>query len=124
MTRGLYLDPETHDLVIENGSPVRVSGEAAVAQSIKHRLLFFKGEYFLDVRQGMPWRTQILIKNPDLSQLRDLFRQAILQDPEVVDVPSVDLSLDGRTLSVSWTARLTTGRTITSDDYTTFILDL
>lgn len=37
-----------------------INSPAAVAQSVKTRLLLFTGEWFLDKTEGMPWAEKIL----------------------------------------------------------------
>lgn len=61
----------------------------AVAQRIKRRLLFFKGEWYQDQRSGVPYRK--IIFNPGSSDtlVRDIFRRVIQDTPGVADVTSI-----------------------------------
>jgi hypothetical protein len=40
-----------------------INTPAAVAQTVKTRLLLFLGEWFLDNTQGTPWNTQVFGRN-------------------------------------------------------------
>ncbi len=123
---GLKLDPESHDLSLDAGGRLEFldTGDDATAQAIKSRLLFFKGESFIDAREGVPWYTEILIKGVDLARVRAVIRQAIASVPGVVDVPRVDVVLDRttRALTITWTARNATGRVIRSEDFPPLII--
>jgi hypothetical protein len=99
----LKLDPDTGDLVIADGDLVLVSGIDAVAQLIRGYLLLFRGEWFLDESAGIPYFEDILVKNPNLSAIREIFRQTLLEVPGVLSVESLSLELSAeRTLSVDW----------------------
>ena len=123
--RGLRLDPLTHDLdVAADGSITTVDGDAATAQEIRTRLLFFRGEAFTDALEGCPWFQEVLVKGGDLSRARAIVRAAIMSVPAIVDVPTIDLDLDRatRTLSITWEARTNTGRVIRSSDFPALIV--
>jgi hypothetical protein len=99
----LKLDPDTEDLVIADGDLVLVSGIDAVAQLIRGYLLLFRGEWFLDESAGILYFEDILVKNPNLSAIREIFRQTLLEVPGVLSVESLSLELSAeRTLSVDW----------------------
>lgn len=109
----LYLDPQTGDLDVSDTGVVRLTN--GVPESAAQRLLvtlrMFTGEWFLDLRAGVPYYQSILVKAPDLDLVRSVFRQVIAADPFVVDVPIVDVALDRatRVLTLSFTARLREG---------------
>jgi len=118
--RGFMLDPNTHDLAIDSGGRLRyVEDDAATAQEIKTRILFFRGENFMDTREGVPYYEEILEKGVDLARVREIFRKVIQSVPAVVDVPLLTLDLDRttRALTVVWEARTNTGRVIRSADF-------
>ena len=126
-------NPDAHDLRLDAGDFAYLdavsSGETSsddLAQSIKTRLLHFRGENYLDTRTGLPWFQSILVKSPNLVRVRALVRAAIASVPGVTAVPVVDLSLDRstRTLTIDWIAVAVGGATIRSTDYAPLILDL
>lgn len=94
---------ENGDLAVVNGDFAVVGGDsdaqnvAAVRQSIKMRVRFFLGEYWLDEAVGVDWIGQILVKNPDPLVVRELIRAAIASTPDVTEVVAGDLVLDAAT---------------------------
>ncbi len=124
--RGFKLDLETHDLALDdNGALEFVDGVAATAQEIKTRLLFFKGEGFTDLREGVPYFQEILRKGVDLGRVRAILRQVIRSVPDVVDVPRVDISLDRvtRAAVVTFEARTRAGAVIRSEDFGPLVIE-
>lgn len=87
------LIPE-NDLLLENGDFVMVDGSRLVRQTIASRFRFYLGEWFLDVREGVPYYRDILVKNPDLDVVRSTFRQVLTTTPGVLDVLSFSLTFD------------------------------
>jgi len=109
----LYIDPTSRDLVISETGVVRLTEGVpeAAAQRIAIKLLMFTGEWFLDLTAGVPYYTDVLVKNPDLDLIRALFRRKVAQDAYVVDVTRCEVSLDtaARSLTVEIDARLREG---------------
>ena len=83
--------------------PRVVRGVDAIRLRIVARLKFFKGEWFLDTRQGMPYYQSVFVKNPELALVESVFRRAILSTPGVLSVLRMTISLDtaSRTLTIS-----------------------
>lgn len=122
--RGFKLDTN-HDLSLDDGGRLEfVEDDAATIQEIGTRLRLLRGENFLDLREGVPYFTEILIKGVDVARVRSLIRQTIASVPGVVDVPVVDVSLDrsARALIVAFEARHATGRVIRSEDFPALVL--
>ena len=64
----------------------------AAAIKLKHRFQFFRGEWWLDTREGVPYFDLVLgQKNPNLEIIRRMIRRIILSCPPIVDVKSLDL---------------------------------
>lgn len=119
-------NPVEGDLDLVNGNLVFVEGTHAAAQDLLTRLRFRRGEWFLDVREGVPWFEEILKKNPDIPAIRSIFRRAILSSPYVSSIESLALSYDarGRSLSVSFVAILRDGGILDTRDTGPFIIRL
>jgi len=79
------------------GSLVEIEGIEQVRQRIASRLKFFVGEWFLDLRQGVPYYRDVLLKSPNLALVRSLFRRVILGTPGVLSVAKLDVELDQAT---------------------------
>lgn len=105
MTLGpdLLLDPSSHDLVLVDGDLVL---GADVAQAVKIRLLFVRGEWFLNRLQGVPYFEQIFVKNPNLSHVSAIFRKTILDTPGVNELTSFSFDFDNatRVFTLTWAA--------------------
>jgi hypothetical protein len=125
MIRGFKLDPTTHDLALDAGGRLEyVEGTDATVQEIKTRLLHFQGESFNDLREGVPWYQEILVKGVDLARVRAIIRAAILSVPAIVDVPRVDVEIDRatRAATITWEAREASGRVVRSEDFAPLVI--
>lgn len=100
------LDVVSGDLSFSNGRAVIISGAAEKAQKIKNRLSLFLGEWFIDTRVGMPWYQTVLVKNPNLQIIQQLFRSVILGVEGIAYVEAVEVIYDPalRTLSYTFAA--------------------
>lgn len=79
----MSLDLKLHDdLVIENGDLALVRDADATAQRIRHRLLTFRGEWFLDLLFGPNYRKDVLIKNPRLDVVTAGIKSEILKSSD------------------------------------------
>ena len=85
------------DLLIENNSLVLARDDDAIVQQLIIRFKFVLGEWFLDIRLGVPYFGEILIKNPDLSRVRGIFRQIIETTPGIKSLESFSLDVEGVT---------------------------
>lgn len=120
----IYLDPTTWDITFPAGrlrmttSPV----EAAI-QGALLKLQFWRGEWFLDVTQGVPYVDEVFVKPTNLPQLEALVRRILRTVPEIESVPVVSLSLEraSRALTVEWEI-VVGGQLVTSADYGPFVL--
>ena len=95
------------DLEIEDGEARIAEGDDALVQHLQMRMRFFRGEWFLDPRVGMPYYESVLVKNPDLVAVRGFFRQAILTTPGISGIDAFELLFDAarRILTVDFRAR-------------------
>jgi len=117
-------NPNEHDLYLEGGTLQVVNGDRATAQEIKTRLLFFKGESFANLLEGVPYFQEILIKGVDENRVKSIIKQAILSVPTIVDVESITFELDRQTRSatVEWSARTNVNTVISSEDFGPLII--
>lgn len=97
----------------------------ATAQEIRSRFLLFRGSYFRDLREGVPWYQDILVKGPDIPRVRELLRQTILTHPAIVDVLSLTIEQNktARSASVVWEARTVDGQIVRSKDFGPVIVE-
>ena len=115
------------DLLLDDNGVVLRGGDWAFAidregiqQRISQVLKTIAGEWFLDLDYGLPYFEQILVKNPNLPSVQDIFRRAILSVKGVSSVERLTLSLDttSRTLTVSWVVLTDLGLLVGTDNIT------
>lgn len=92
----LALNAKTHDIVL-NGDVMFIDDVERVAQQIKIQLLTFLGEWFLDVTHGVPYLEYVLVKNPNFTLIRELFREQILKVDGVSNLVSLDIDFESAT---------------------------
>jgi len=108
------------DLAVEANALVILSDTVAeAAQRLKTKFRFFLGEWSLDPRVGFPLLQKVLVKNPNIPELRALFRETIIRDEAVDTLERLTLDFDGatRTLSMGFEATLVDGSTLTFSDF-------
>lgn len=86
----LMLDYQTHDIVIERYDLQLQYGVDLMRQRLKQSLLFFMGEWYLDITDGVPYYQEILKKGPDQITVESVLKQAIIETPEVTKLLSFD----------------------------------
>ncbi len=89
--RDLLMDADG-DLAEVQGDLATARGMVALAQSLRMRLRFFQGEWFLDASVGLPYFQSILVKNPNAPAVRAAFRERILGTPGVDALTSLTLN--------------------------------
>jgi hypothetical protein len=116
----LLLDADG-DLAIEDGDFVFARGLEGITQLCRTRLQTFRGEWFADLTEGVPYleRDGVTAAEALLGQkfnevkARAAFRDVLLSTPGVLEVTSMTVTFDGttRTLTVSWRVRTELGDT-------------
>jgi len=89
--RALKVDTTTGDIVHDGTRLQFVAGLESIAQGLRTRLSFFQGEWFLDESFGVPYFQSILGKQSSMIAVREIFRSAILDEPGVLSVLSLEL---------------------------------
>jgi len=107
------------DIAIENDDLVLIDGVDAVAQSVTISLKTFQGEWFLDTRVGFPYFERVLGQKPRLSELEQLYREAILKVPGMLSITDLNIDFDGATreLSVDFRGQTTDGPIDYSEEF-------
>ena len=103
------------DLGLVNGDVVIVDGREQIRQAIFCNFRFFLAEWFLDLREGVPYFQEILIKSPNLETVTAAFRETLLNTPGVQEINKFDLELDGSTRTLRFDFEVSTedGQTLT-----------
>lgn len=108
----IKLDTTNHDITPDN---MIITGEVeGIIQEIKMRLLFIKGEWFLNQGEGISYFESILKKKADLSLVETLMKQEILTSDKVKSILEFSLLLnnDTRTVSITFSCNTTLGEVI------------
>lgn len=87
-------NPTLGDLRVADGKPVMVTGADAIAQEIRVRLRWWRGEHFLDLAAGVPYLQQILGKGVSEEAIRAVLREEIESVPGVGHVESITIVTD------------------------------
>jgi len=98
----------TGDLDFTSNDFSYVTEYDAVIQHLRIRLRSFKGEWFLNTDEGMPYFQEFFVKNPSKLILDSRMREAILETPGIKSLTSLTYDFDGasRALSIDFTALL------------------
>lgn len=94
-------NPVIGDLRLVNGQLLLVEGSDAKKQDLVVCLRWFKGEWFLDRRTGMPYLQSILGTRTPLVSIERIFRAAIQQRAWVASIETIRLAFDATTRSLS-----------------------
>lgn len=91
--KDLLLDKDGDLVVTQNGD---VSLTDSVRQAIFIRLRWFLGEWKFNTSFGLPYFSQVFIKNPSTVTIEQLFRQQILSVAEVISIESLSVQMNRR----------------------------
>ncbi len=99
---GLALDARTHDLVLApDGNLAMAEDNEAIAQHVKQRLLFYRGEWFLDTEAGVPWFQEIFVRPHNDGIIEALIKREILDTDGIVELTEFEMQVDGRKRSIT-----------------------
>lgn len=117
----LDIDPENPlagDLRLLNGQIHFWDAQEARRQKLRMILQFFKGEWWLNREEGIPYFTRVIGKNRKAIVL-NVFRQAILTAPGLVRIDELSLDVDPVTRlgRVAFRLLYDDGTTINSADF-------
>lgn len=105
------------DLLVKNGALVFKAGDIVLTrtrrEAVRQRLILalgvHRGEWFLDVTAGIPYRADIMVRPYDPQIVQAILTERILADEDVAALESFTLDLDPTTrrLTFSFVAALT-----------------
>lgn len=105
----MYLDPVTHDVVIEGFTVSHTkTKQDLITQKLKIKLLWFKEEWFRDKGYGIPYFQEIFIKGVSLGDIDEVFRVAIATEEGVSELVSYKSSFEPTTRLLTVTAKVRT----------------
>ena len=92
MAYDLALNVDSWDLAIDNDDLILTDGAERIAQQILITLRFWYGEWFLDTEDGTPYLEYILVKNPNISHIKQILRERILSVEGVSNLESLEVN--------------------------------
>ncbi len=97
------------DIDLTDGALSFVTGKEADVQALTMLFRTWLGETVYDQRAGVPY-LQVIFKqrNPDLNSIRFILQRLALTRPGVLSI-ALELSLEGRVLTISGEARTVNG---------------
>lgn len=99
---GLALDAQTHDLFLApDGNLAMAEDSEAMAQHVKQRLLFYRGEWFLDTEAGVPWFQEIFVRPHNDGIIEALIKREILDTDGIAELTEFKMQVDGRKRSIT-----------------------
>jgi len=106
----LQLD-SSHDLNVADNDLVLIEDEDQVSQNVDIKLQFFKGEYPLDIKFGVPYFENVFVKSPDIPAISAIFKAAIMNVPDVNELMefSLNYNASARSVSLAFKANTTFG---------------
>ena len=94
----IALDPKG-DLYISPQGDIALTD--SVAQKIRIRLLWLAGEWCWDKEEGLPYREELFVKNPDTDSFARQIRETIFEIEGVIGVQDVSVFVDVQTRKAS-----------------------
>jgi hypothetical protein len=82
---------ENDDMTFGNGLQDYVTGMEATKRRVKNQLLFVRGDWVMDVTEGIPYIANTIIRSQDLMQLKELIVLEIQKIEGVRSVKSIDI---------------------------------
>lgn len=101
-----------HDIAfVNNDFQLTQTEDQSLAQRLTVKLRTWLGEFYLDSSVGMPYLESIFGKNRSLDSIKAIFQDAIIEEDEVEQLVTLNVSLDkaNRILSVTFNVRSASG---------------
>lgn len=111
------------DLALVGGTYRLVAGVDHLRNKIRQRCRFFLGEWWLDPRQGIPYRRDVFVKNPNVTVVRSIFRRVLSTTPGVKVVRRFALTIESSTRKMKIDYEVTgTDGELATDTITEFLV--
>lgn len=82
------------DLDITSNSLSLTTGTEAIRQHLQVKLRMFLGEWFLNTDLGVPYFTEILIKQPNFINIQNRLKLEITETPGVIEIIQFSFDFD------------------------------
>lgn len=103
----LALSELDHDLYFPDIDLRVVKDADQLEQNLRIRLQFFLNEWFLDSSAGLPFYTDILVKNPNIPNIENIIKAHIIDTVGVTEILEFNSDFDNslRTYSIDFKVR-------------------
>jgi hypothetical protein len=93
----IALDPKTGDLQLFESSALLVEDIDQIAQNLAIRLRFVRGEWYLNILEGIPYYEYFFIKAPNEIQVESFLKDEIVNTRGIIEITSFSSTYDGNT---------------------------
>jgi hypothetical protein len=93
----LKTNPTTNDLEVANNSLIIINGADEVTQRVRARLKLWRGEWFLNLNRGTPYREIIFAKGTSPDTIASAIKREILTTSGVVELLKYSQEIDAVT---------------------------
>lgn len=95
-----------------------IQGSAATIQAVATRLRLLRGEWFLNINDGVPWYQRVFVKPANTRDVEKAIRDTITQTEGVAAITSFNLTFNSATrrVSVAFSATTIYGDEFTDED--------
>lgn len=105
--RTMQLDTSTWDLMLDGSGDLAIANDGyATAQDVASACLVFSGECYYDTTLGIPWKTEVLGKQPSPGFIQQKMQEEAMKLP-IVDKALASVFFDRATRSTRGTIRIT-----------------
>ena len=88
------LETLEHDWALVNSELFLCTDARAIAQHVEARLRLFLGEWFLDLREGVPYFENVFVKNPNIALVKSLLSNVVTETPGVTELTDDEFRFD------------------------------
>jgi hypothetical protein len=109
MSKDFALHPETWDIYTDESNDwVTVEDADEVVQRVAVALKTHRGEWLFDTDLGLPYREEIMVRNPDLERITGLVRALIISIEDVTSITQLQLDYNGSARTMRVEGQITT----------------
>ena len=83
---------EDHDVYLDGNDLALTAVDIQTLQEIGIRLQLWRGEWFLDVQQGIPYLEQVFVKGTSTDTISSLFQNEILAADGVIELLEFEIA--------------------------------
>lgn len=90
----LKINELTGDLELTSGDVSLTTGSDSIDQHIRSNIRAFRGEWFLNLDDGVPYFQEVFKKNQSPAVVDAIFKEAILKTTGVIELTEFEINYD------------------------------